>query len=58
MRDKVTRQCPQTTTFEEKGELKQIRSLTARPNQLTRDGQIYKLVITLIIFGQELSLDY
>ena len=24
VRDKVTRQCPQTTTFEEKGELKQI----------------------------------
>ena len=26
VRDKVTRQCPQTTTFEEKGEHKQIRS--------------------------------
>ena len=26
VRDKVTRQCPQTTTFEEKGELKQIRT--------------------------------
>ena len=25
-REKVTRQCPQTTTFEEKGELKQIRT--------------------------------
>ena len=25
-RDKVTRQCPQTTTFEEKGEPKQIRT--------------------------------
>ena len=24
VRDKVTRQCPQTTTFEEKGELKRI----------------------------------
>ena len=41
--DKVTRQCrPQTTTFEEKGEPKRIRtevplltSLTARPNRLT-----------------------
>ena len=40
--DKVTRQCPQTTTFEEKGEPKQIRTevrlhtnLTARPNRLT-----------------------
>ena len=38
VRDKVTSQCPQTTTFEEKGEPKQIRtevplltSLTARP---------------------------
>ena len=26
VRDKVTRQCPQTTTFEEKGELKQIQT--------------------------------
>ena len=42
VRDKVTRQCPQTTTFEEKGELKWNRtevllltSLTVRPNRLT-----------------------
>ena len=40
--DKVTRQCPQTTTFDVKGEPKQIRtedplltSLTAGPNRLT-----------------------
>ena len=26
LRDTVTRQCPQTTTFEEKGELKQIQT--------------------------------
>ena len=26
VRDKVTRQCPRTTTFEEKGEPKQIRT--------------------------------
>ena len=26
VRDKVTRQCPQTTTIEEKGELKRIRT--------------------------------
>ena len=26
VRDKVTRQCPQTTTFEKKGEPKQIRT--------------------------------
>ena len=39
VRDKVTKQCPQTTTFEEKGEPKQIRTevplLTARPNRFT-----------------------
>ena len=39
VRDKVTRQCPQTTIFEEKGEPKRIRTevplLTARPNRLT-----------------------
>ena len=47
MSEKVTRQCPQTTTFEEKGEPKRIRTevplftsltpyrLTARPNRLT-----------------------
>ena len=43
VRDKVTRQYPQTTTFEKKGEPKRIRtkvplltSLTARPNRLTK----------------------
>ena len=42
VRDKVTRQCPQITTFEETGEPKRIRtevlllnSLSARPNRLT-----------------------
>ena len=47
VRDMVTRQCPQTTTFEVKGEPKRIRTkvllltslpsayLTARPNRLT-----------------------
>ena len=43
MRDKVTGQCPQTTSFEEKGEPKRNRNeillltnliLTARPQQL------------------------
>ena len=38
MRDKVTRPCPQTTSFEEKGEPKRIQTevplLTARPNRL------------------------
>ena len=43
VRDKVTRQCPQTITYEEKGEPKRIRTealqpnvrLTARPKLLT-----------------------
>ena len=39
MWDEVTRQCPQTTTFEEKGEPKQIRTevplLTTKRNRLT-----------------------
>ena len=42
VRDKVTRQCPETTIFEEKGEPKRIRtevplltSFTARSNRLT-----------------------
>ena len=42
VRDKVTRQCPQTTAFEEKEQPKRIRtevplltSLNARPNRLT-----------------------
>ena len=38
VRDKVTRQCPQTTTFEEKGEPKRIRTevplLTSLSNAL------------------------
>ena len=40
VRDKVTRQRPQTTTFEEKGEPKQIRTkvLTARPNRVTQNS--------------------
>ena len=40
--DKVTRQFPKTTTFEEKGEPKRYRTqvlpLTARPNRLSRRG--------------------
>ena len=35
MRDKVTRQCPQTTTFEEKGELKRIRTVGSLLTSLT-----------------------
>ena len=31
VKDKVTRQCPQTTTFEEKGEPKRIRTEVLLP---------------------------
>ena len=48
--DKVTRQCPQTTIFEEKGELKRIRtedplltSLTPYRPSMTKAGNIYRL---------------
>ena len=58
-RDKVTRQCLQTTTFEEKGEPKQIRtevplltSLTARPNRLTKTGPS---VVLLNVLGCRLT---
>ena len=49
VRDKVTRQCPQITTFEEKGEPKRIptevpllTSLTARPKRLTHRQVLWK----------------
>ena len=35
VRDKVTRQCPQTTVFEEKGEPKQIRTQVPLLTSLT-----------------------
>ena len=35
VRDKVTRQCPQTTTFEEKGEPKRIRTKVPLLTSLT-----------------------
>ena len=35
VRDKVTRRCPQTTTFEEKGEPKQIRTEVLLVTSLT-----------------------
>ena len=35
VRDKVTRQCPQTTIFEEKGEPKQIRTEVPQLTSLT-----------------------
>ena len=35
VRDKVTRQCPQTTTFEERGEPKQIQTEVPLLNSLT-----------------------
>ena len=52
VRDKVTRQCPQTTTFEDRGEPKRNRTevllltsltrLTARPNLITMFDSVGK----------------
>ena len=39
VRDKATRQCPQTTTLEEKGEPKQIRTEVPLLTSLTPYGQ-------------------
>ena len=51
VRDKVTRQCPQTTTFEEKGEPKRYRTeilpLTARPNRLSYVVVVGRIYIAL-----------
>ena len=50
VRDKVTKQCPQTTASEEKGEPKRYRtevlpltSLTARPNRLSNHPPVAPL---------------
>ena len=50
VRDKITRQCPETTTFEEKGEPTRNRtevlllaSLTARPNRLTSSYLLFQV---------------
>ena len=54
MREKVTRQCPQTTIFKEKGEPKRIwtehpllASLTAWPNRLTSSIHVASVRINL-----------
>ena len=44
MRDKVTRQCPQTTTFEVKGEPKQIRTEIPLLTSLTKSNSLGLLV--------------
>ena len=59
VRDKVTRQCPQTTTFEEKGEPKLIRTevpLLSRPNALSL-GQTGLLVFqfNFLVLEQKIS---
>ena len=53
VRDKVTRQCPQTTIFEEKGDPKRIRTdsvsvvrlTAARPNRLTTQRHYTTLAV-------------
>ena len=55
VRDKVTRQCPQTTTFEERGEPKRNRTevllltsltqkVTSRPNRLTNTARTQAVI--------------
>ena len=53
--DKVTRPCPQITTFEEKGEPKRYRSevlpltsLAARPNRLSHHYHYHRLWTRLV----------
>ena len=45
--DKVTRPCPQTTIFEEKGELKRIRTevllLTIKPYRKARSAHVMEV---------------
>ena len=56
VRDKVTRQCPQTTTFEEKGEPKRIRTedplLQYQPNTLPlgQTGSLSSLHVVVRFF--------
>ena len=67
VRDKDTRQCPQTTTFEEKGEPKRIRPevplltklrLTARPNRLTGGGEKGDCVYVTLHCHHQMMGDY
>ena len=70
VRDKVTRQCPQTTTFEEKGEPKPgiepksfrlpAYRLTARPNRLSdyRDFQEHYMRKDTTTHGTRRGLTY
>ena len=46
VRDKVTRQCPQTITCEEKGELKQIQ--TEVPNRLTINSDDDEVMLNVL----------
>ena len=56
VRDKVSKRCPKSTIFEEKGEPKRIRTqvplLTARPNRFTK----FVEVMILFIFCYEVPV--
>ena len=50
VRNKVTRQCPQTTTFEEKGEPKRIRTeVPLLPNRLTNSRVCFLFNISSMV---------
>ena len=57
--DKVKRQCPQITTFEEKGEPKQIRTevplLTSRSNRLTSFSSMAHSITFILVSSCQLN---
>ena len=55
-RDKVTKQCPQTTTFEEKGELKRIRTKVPLLTSLTPYRYAKLVHHTRTVTGQQLYI--
>ena len=56
VRDKVTRQCPQTTTFEEKGEPKRIRTEVPLLTSLTPYRYAKLAHHTRTVTGQQLYI--
>ena len=61
VRDKVTRQCPQTTTFEEKGEPKRIRTevpllISLAPYRKAKPAHAMRAQLHLLLNSPGLSL--
>ena len=56
VRDKVTRQCPQATTFEEKGEPKRIRTEGIIPHSTTTTTALLLPLLLLLLPPSSLLL--